>query len=145
MDWLSNPKINMKTKILSHSVSWSFRWVGAFLIYFHPLLCCRVTFAQASETPPSRSAQRTPSQTSRLQIAPAEADGTDVTRPAVTPPQPLALSATPSDEEITRCGLFTEPLVPFLPNPGNAEAAAENAALANALRQYAARTESENV
>jgi len=63
------------------------------------------------------------------------------TCPKVEPPVGFKLNAKPTDEEITRCGLFIEPLVPM---SGSAEKL-DNEALSAVLLQYAKRSNPEEI
>ena len=86
----------------------------------------------------SLAANSVPQRTTTTIQRPALSGKVNRTVPAVSqPPEALQFSAQPTEAEFFRARLFEEPLVPV----GGKPAAAENAALAAALRGYAKRTE----
>jgi YD repeat-containing protein len=110
-----------------------------------PFVCCPAAFAQAVELAQTSQAENPADGEPGLNMPSGEPVAVNKTLPQFTPPGKFALSANPSDDEITRCGLFAEPLVPSRPGSSGGEADSENTALARALKRYAARTESEDV
>ena len=87
-------------------------------------------FSQALNSP-SAIAQGSPTPETRV----------NRTGPQVEAPSGFKLSENPTDQEITRCGLFSEPLVPM----ESVSSGADNQALSTALHQYASRTNADDV
>jgi hypothetical protein len=125
-------------------VSWPLRLASAVLFLIQPFVCCPAVFAEAVESAQA-SSQKPADGAPQLNRPSGEPVAVNKTLPLFTPPGKFALSVNPSDDEITKCGVFAEPLVPSRPGSAGGEANSENTALATALKQYVARTESEDV
>jgi peptidase C39-like protein len=126
-------------------VSWPLRLVSAVFFLIQPFVCCPAAFAQAVVLAQTSQAENPADGEPGLNMPSGEPVAVNKTLPLFTPPGNFALSANPSDDQITRCGLFAEPLVPLRPRVAGAEANTENTALATALKRYAARTDGEDV
>ena len=96
-----------------------------------------------NETPPAKS-QTNPSRDllfSIAQVSPTPAVTVNHTTPQVEGPSGFKLSENPTDEEITRCGIFSEPLVPMMQSTQSED----NGVLSDALHRYATRINAEDV
>jgi hypothetical protein len=135
----------MKNATRTRPVSWPLRLVSAVFFLIQPFVCCPAAFAQAVVLAQTSQAENPADGEPGLNMPSGEPVAVNKTLPLFTPPGNFALSANPSDDQITRCGLFAEPLVPLRPRVAGAEANTENTALATVLKRYVARTDSEDV
>ena len=124
----------------SSRVYWSHRSTALVLMILQPLVgwpfytLATEVYASQQTTPVVQ-----PSKQLELQCEPEFV--VNRTLPQVEAPAGFQLSLTPTDEEITQCGLFSEPLVPMRSGVG----VSGNDALAVALHRYASRNDLDDV
>ncbi|MBV8211628.1 MAG: hypothetical protein JOZ08_00205, partial [Verrucomicrobia bacterium] len=129
----------MKTTTLG----WSGRCTAIALIVLQPLIGWPL-YTLAAEVAPTNPAVKSPALKPPPSSPVTESQAVvqaNRTVPKVESPSGFNLAQNPTDEEITQCGLFSEPLVPM---SGSAERT-DNQALSSALNQYATRSAAEDV
>jgi RHS repeat-associated protein len=138
-----NPNSPMKTP----SICWSDRRTAIVLILLQPLIGWPLYTLAAEGSSPKPTLKSLVVQSVNLplpsasQESPAPTVIVNRTVPQVEAPSGFKLGQNPSDEEITRCGLFSEPLVPMMRSAEKVD----NLALSSALNQYATRNSAEDV
>jgi RHS repeat-associated protein len=91
---------------------------------------------EPNSSPKSELGQPTNFPSATTEEAPTPTVNVNRKIPTVQAPSGFKLSQNPTDEEITRCGLFSEPLVPMT----SSSAGNDNVDLSAALHRYASRT-----
>ncbi|MBV8211770.1 MAG: hypothetical protein JOZ08_00935, partial [Verrucomicrobia bacterium] len=128
-------------------VHWSHRSAAIVLMVLQPLigwpmytLAAETSAAQGNPSPVRSVNQPSPEKVQPL-LEPQPTVTVNRTVPEVEGPAGFQLSDKPSDEEITQCGLFSEPLVPMT----SVSDAQENQDLSTVLHLYANRKDADDV
>ncbi len=123
------------------SIRWFYQSAAVLLMFIQPVIGWPSYLLAAEVAAPKSPVQSVTRQTVNRTISSQTKVVVNRTEPEVEAPSGFKLVQNPNDDEITQCGLLSEPLVPMT----RVSDGKDNTELASALHRYASRTAAADV